>query len=175
MGAVKIAEYLESDLASNRLNDDDAILILHALKRNTNLVTIHLHSNNITSIGVKALLTCAFDSSSLNAISESNHTLAFVHMFYKRGNESLVGCIDSLLRMDRIEKILLALNDKESLLKYLANIPVELMSEVLAPSNNLNCGICPCYTRFSRKQKGKEIISFLLNEIDCIPINSLLL
>jgi len=139
LGAVKIAEYLESDppiehlsLASNRLNDDDAIIISQALKRNTNLVTIHLHSNNITSIGVKALLTCAFDSSSLNAISESNHTLAFVHMFYKRGNESLVGCIDRLLRMDRIEKILLALNDKESLLKYLANIPVELMSEVLA-------------------------------------------
>jgi hypothetical protein len=87
LGAVTIAEYLERNppiqcivLDHNRLNDD-AILISQALKRNTNLVTIHLHSNNITSIGVKALLTCAFDSSSLNAISESNHTLlAFVHI-----------------------------------------------------------------------------------------------
>jgi hypothetical protein len=44
MGAVKIAEHLESnppirriDLDNNRLNDDDAILISQALKRNTNL------------------------------------------------------------------------------------------------------------------------------------------
>ena len=38
-------------------------------------------------------------------------------------------------------KILLALNDKESLLKYLANIPVELMSEVLAfsQSDGIEC------------------------------------
>ena len=80
--AVKIAEYLESDppidridLDHNRLNDDDAILISQALKRNTNLKTICLLMNNITSIGVKVLLNCVFDSSSLNAISESNHTL----------------------------------------------------------------------------------------------------
>jgi hypothetical protein len=45
---------------------------------------------------------------------------------------NLQDCIDRLLRMDRKEKILLALNDKESFLKYLANIPVELMSAVLA-------------------------------------------
>ena len=82
LGAVKIAEYLESDppidridLDHNRLNDDDAILISQALKRNTNLKTICLLMNNITSIGVKVLLNCVFDSSSLNAISESNHTL----------------------------------------------------------------------------------------------------
>ena len=74
LGAVKIAEYLESDppidrigLNNNRLNDDDAILISQALKRNTNLEEILLLTNNLTSIGVKALLTCVFDSSSLNA------------------------------------------------------------------------------------------------------------
>ena len=44
MGAIKIAEYLESNpqieeltLAHNRLNDDDAILISQALKRNKHL------------------------------------------------------------------------------------------------------------------------------------------
>ena len=139
LGAVTIAEYLERNppiqcivLDHNRLNDDDAILISQALKRNTNLLTIHLHSNNITSIGVKALLTCAFDSSTLNAISESNHTLAFVHMFYKRGNESLASCIDTLLQLDRTQKIILALNGKDSLLKYLTNVPVELIPEVFA-------------------------------------------
>ena len=139
LGAVKIAEYLESDppieglcLAYNKLNDDDAILISQAMKRNTNLVTIHLHSNNITSIGVKALLTCAFDSSSLNAISESNHTLVGMYIFSQRVNESLRGCIDRLLELDRTQKIVLALQDKESLLKYLTNVPVELIPEVLA-------------------------------------------
>jgi hypothetical protein len=88
LGAVKIAEHLESDppikelsLTCNRLNDDDAILISHALKRNTNLRELRLSSNNFTSIGVKALLTCLFDSSSLNAISESNHTLTEMIIF----------------------------------------------------------------------------------------------
>jgi len=82
LGAVKIAEYLEGDppivrlsLACNRLNDDDAILISQALKRNTNLKTLSLHTNNLTCIGAKALITCVFDGSSLNAISGSNHML----------------------------------------------------------------------------------------------------
>ena len=63
LGAAKIAEYLEGDppieelfLGHNRLNDYDVILISHALKRNTNLRRIELCSNNLTSIGVKALL-----------------------------------------------------------------------------------------------------------------------
>ena len=137
LGAVKIAEYLEGDppihsidLSHNRLNDDDATLISQALKRNTMLKIIHLHSNKITSIGVKALLTCVLDSSSLNAISESNHTLNQLIIF-SRGSR-LYGCIDRLLELDQFQKIVLALQDKDSLLKYLANIPVELIPEVLA-------------------------------------------
>jgi Ran GTPase-activating protein (RanGAP) involved in mRNA processing and transport len=137
LGAVTIAEYLESDppirhidLAYNWLNDDDVILISRALKRNTNLHSIDMHSNNITSTGVKALLTCAFDSSSLNAISESNHTLKEMNMFIGR-NISLEGCINTLLGLDRKQKIILALQDKDSLLQYLTNVPVELIPEVL--------------------------------------------
>ena len=142
LGAVKIAEYLESDpptlhigLAYNKLNDDDAILILHALKRNTELYGINLVSNKITSIGVKAVLTCVFDSSSLNAISESNHTLGGMDMFLKGNNETsdrLQHCIDRMLELGQTDKILLALRDKDSLLQYLANVPVELIPEVLA-------------------------------------------
>jgi hypothetical protein len=89
LGAVKIAEYLESnppichiDLGRNQLNDDNALQISHALKRNTNLRQIDLYSNNFTSIGVKALLTCVFDGSSLNAISESNHNLEELSIFF---------------------------------------------------------------------------------------------
>jgi hypothetical protein len=142
LGAVKIAEYLEGnppishiDLYDNRLNDDDVILISQALKRNINLKTLRIHSNNFTSIGVRALLTCAFDGLSLNAISESNHTLERIDFFnnvYKPPIEQIVCCIDRLLQLDRIQKILLALQDKDSLLQYIANVPVGLIPEVLA-------------------------------------------
>jgi hypothetical protein len=142
LGAVTIAEYLASNppikylsLENNRLNDDDATLISHALRRNTNLRHLHLQFNNLTSIGVKALLSCVFDGSSLNAISESNHTLGRMIMFLKGNNETndrLQDCIDRLLGLNRMQKILLALRDKDSLLQYLANVPVELIPAVLA-------------------------------------------
>jgi hypothetical protein len=139
LGAVTIAEYLEGDppieqlsLDHNRLNDDDAVLISQALKRNTNLDTLHIHFNNLTSIGVKALLTCVFNASSLNAISESNHTLREMIFFTHSRDGWLQGCIYRLLSMERTQKILLALQDKDSLLQYLANIPVELIPKVLA-------------------------------------------
>jgi hypothetical protein len=142
LGAVTIAEYLEGDppiqrigLDHNRLNDDDAIIISHVLKKNTNLKTICLHTNNLTAIGVKALLTCVFNSSSLNALSESNHTLVrmkFVDDNNNRQFKRLQGHIDRLLDLDRALKIVLALQDKDSLLQYLANVPVELIPEVLA-------------------------------------------
>jgi hypothetical protein len=140
LGAVKIAEYLESDppiehlsLAHNRFNDDDATLISQALKRNTNLRRIGLHTNNFTSIGVKALLTCVFDSSSLNTISKSNHALLEMNIYtYSRDNSWLQDCIDRLLLLDQKEKVMLALQDKDSLLQYLANVPFKLIPEVLA-------------------------------------------
>jgi hypothetical protein len=140
LGAAKIAEYLDSDppihridLEHNRLNDDDAILISQALKKNTSLEIIFLFRNNLTAIGVKALLTCVFDSSSLNSISESNHTLKEMKIFSLATSfPSLQGCIENLLELDRTQKIMLALQDKDSLLQYLANVPVGLIPEVLA-------------------------------------------
>jgi hypothetical protein len=139
LGAVKIAEYLEGDppieeliLGNNRFNDNDAILISQALKRNLNLRHLYLKGNNFTSICVKALLTCVFDGSSLNAISESNHTLGQMDIFSGYQMEDCIGCIERLLALDRTEKIVLALQDKVSLLKYLANVPVDLIPEVLA-------------------------------------------
>jgi hypothetical protein len=142
-GAVKIAEYLEGNphmhsihLDHNHLNDDDAMFISQALKRNTNLKTLSLHTNNYTSIGVKALLTCVFDGSCLNAISESNHTLETMQMLFRDDifhshNFNLAGCIDRLLQLNCAQKIMLALQDKDSLLQYLSNVPLELIPEVL--------------------------------------------
>ena len=149
LGTVTIAEYLESDppigridLDRNQLNDDDVILISQSLKRNTNLMSITLHSNNFTSVGVKALLTRVFDSSSLNAISESNHILVWMELFgdMKSHCSRLVqGCIDNLLRLTRIQKIIFVLDDKDSLLQYLANVPVELIPKVLVFSQQHGC------------------------------------
>jgi hypothetical protein len=140
LGAVIIAEYLEGDppihdinLDDNQLNDDDALLISHALKRNSNLRHLGLLGNNFSSSGVKALLTCAFDASSLNAISESNHTLTSIDIIQNQNQyDKLACCIEMLIRFIRTSKIMIALQDKDSLLQYLANLPVELIPEVLA-------------------------------------------
>jgi hypothetical protein len=81
-GAIKIAEHLKRNtqmyflfLDFNLFNDDDAVLLTHALKMNTNLKWINLESNRFTTVGIKALIKSIYDCSSLNAISESNHTL----------------------------------------------------------------------------------------------------
>jgi hypothetical protein len=155
LGAVKIAQYLESDppikhlmLDCNCLNDNDAKLMSQALKRNTKLKTLTLHTNNFTSIGVKALLNCVFDSSTLNAIAESNHTLYGIYFFDDDNNRPIKGLnywvlgIDRLLGFDQTQKIMLALQDKDSLLQYLANVPVGLMPEVLAFPRHQDVDIC---------------------------------
>ena len=147
LGAVKIAEYLEGNppievlfLYHNHLNDNDAIFISRALKRNTNLKTINMHSNNFSSIGVKALLTCAFDSSSLNAIAKSNHTLTTIEIVQCR---YVNGFIHRLLQLDRTQKIVLALQDNDSLIQYLAHVPVGLIPEVLAFPHGRVADLCP--------------------------------
>jgi hypothetical protein len=157
LGAIKVAEHLASDppieklfLARSRLNDDDAMLISQALKWNTKLKSIYLNLNNFTSIGVKALLTCVNDSSSLNAITESNHTLSRMTIFPFHGSTQTMSMtlgtlINKLLGLDRTQKILFALSDKDFLLDYLANMPVELMPEVLAFSQR-DINQCQCRT-----------------------------
>jgi Ran GTPase-activating protein (RanGAP) involved in mRNA processing and transport len=139
LGAVKIAEYLGDDppieslfLGHNRLNDDDAILISQALKRNTMLMLLQINTNNLTSVGLKALLTCAFDSSSLNAISQSNHSLKNLFILSGQESDNLAGSIDGMLQLGQTGKIMLALQDRDSLLQYLAKVPVGLMPDVLA-------------------------------------------
>jgi hypothetical protein len=60
-----------------------------------------------------------------------------MHIFSDQDNGnsssySFCSCINGLLRTGRTEKIIAALQNKEYLLKYLANVPVELIPEVLA-------------------------------------------
>ena len=62
------------DLSSNRLNDDDAVLIAESLGHNTRLRGLDLDSNNIQERGTNALLRAVKDTSSMNALSDSNHS-----------------------------------------------------------------------------------------------------
>jgi hypothetical protein len=140
LGAIKIAEYIERNttmmclrLYGNLLNDDDAVIISRALQENYKLFSLHIYWNNFTSVGVKALFSSVFDSSSLNAIAESNHVLQMIHVISD----------DYFYRMSKInhnmndgewplaDKLLIAMHDKDSLLEYLANLPVELMPRML--------------------------------------------
>ena len=61
-------------LDRNRLNDDDAVLIAHALGSNTHLTELNVWNNNIQERGMRALYEAVNDISSLNALSDSNHS-----------------------------------------------------------------------------------------------------
>ena len=65
---------MELSLKSNNLNDDDAILISRALKHNTNLKILNLSGNSITEVGNGALRKAVNGPTSLNTVSDSNHT-----------------------------------------------------------------------------------------------------
>jgi hypothetical protein len=136
LGVVKIAEYIERNLptqhlylGNNNLNDEDALVISRALKRNTNLRLLYLEKSNFTSLGAKTLFTSVFDNSSLNNIWQSNHTCNMYVANFGSNIQQHFSPINSCL--DQTDKILLALLDKESLLEYLLDVPVEFMPEVL--------------------------------------------
>ena len=61
-------------LSYNELEDDDAIMIATALRHNTNLKRIDLGSNNFTEHGLSAIRRSIYDLTSLNALSDCNHT-----------------------------------------------------------------------------------------------------
>ncbi|EJK43699.1 hypothetical protein THAOC_37829, partial [Thalassiosira oceanica] len=61
-------------LCGNRLNDDDAVLIAQSLGRNTHLGLLNVRRNNIQERGMRALYEAVNDTSTLNALSDSNHS-----------------------------------------------------------------------------------------------------
>jgi hypothetical protein len=130
LGAIKIAEYIESNtsmmclrLYGNLLNDDDAVIICQALQENYKLYFLQIYWNNFTSVGVKALFSSIFDSSSLNAIADSNHALIIdvIRDDYFHRMSKFNRMNDGEWPMP--DKLLIAMHDKDSLLEYLANLP----------------------------------------------------
>lgn len=80
MGSTHIPDFIEANppvtylnLSNNHLNDIDAALIAASLHSNTKLRYINLAANDIASIGYLALKIAIFNTSSLNAIADSNH------------------------------------------------------------------------------------------------------
>ena len=80
-GETAIPDYIANNtplkslfLSGNKLNDNDAILIAQALKHNTKLEDLHLYRNDFTDIGGEAILKALYDPTSLNSVSECNHT-----------------------------------------------------------------------------------------------------
>ena len=90
---ISIASALEKNISLEKLDlsycdiDDDGIQILtHALKYNTTLRYLNIEGNKITSSGMYALLKCIYDTSSMQSLWESNHTLRafFGFIIYSR-------------------------------------------------------------------------------------------
>jgi len=80
-GGTAIPDYIASNpplemlyLSGNKLNDDDVILIARSLQENSNLLELTLEYNNLTDTGAGALSKAVYDPSSLNSISDCNHT-----------------------------------------------------------------------------------------------------
>ena len=62
------------DLQDNNLNDQDALLIADALKGNNTLQELHLDGNQIGQSGEDALWNSLLDTTTLNAVVNTNHT-----------------------------------------------------------------------------------------------------
>ena len=130
------------DLRDNDLTDDDATLFVNVLKRNTNLHKLWMSNNKLTVVGGSKLLRAVFDWTSLNSVSDSNHTC---HLrLYEEGDDKMlrrfqhpISCINSFCEItghSRKTKIVLALVwTPHSTVKvsYLHGLPVKLIPDAL--------------------------------------------
>ena len=133
LGVKLISECLASNpmlcvlqLKDNLLNDADAATLATSLKSNTNLRILKIAGNNITQEGMKSFHLAVQNLSSLNAISDSNHTCLVID-----GDKEL-----SLLNTrnnpnhNKAEKLINVLGIQTNM-RLLNNIPIELMPRVL--------------------------------------------
>lgn len=135
--------YTSVSLEDNQFSDKDAVLFASALKLNTTLARLDLQKNSITDKGRRILCRAVFDDSSLNTLSDSNHT-CLVNLF--RDSKSL-GCLSSsdivesinnpnvkkfCRRKDKLHtKIFSPTSDGTSNLLHFENVPMQLFPDVL--------------------------------------------
>ena len=130
-------------LDGNQLDDNDAVAIAGALKKNTNLRDLHLTDNNITKAGWVALRKAEFDDTSLNSASDCNHTCCIK---YPSGDDEIQGLDTSemngdtnsgfcfapmYVRQKKIYSVLSSRNRECSNVGHFDDVPVELLPDIL--------------------------------------------
>ena len=85
-GAKSIANILKKNtrieriyLNQNKMKDEGTVQLTHALKTNTNLKSLHVTLNGATEAAENAMVKVALNTSSLNAMVDSNHTCQLYH------------------------------------------------------------------------------------------------
>ena len=111
-GAAALAEVVACNsplehllLRCNSVGDSGAALLASALKSNSTLLELNLGYNGITSVGMNALRMAVYDTSSLDSIATSNHTVSIMFNGYCADFKEL-GCTkEQLLEMDQVLRI----------------------------------------------------------------------
>ena len=143
-GATIVSQFLASNpsmetlnLSNNNFNDRDADIIAQGLSssKNTNLKLLYMSNNPILEVGKRALLKAIFDTTSLNATIDSNHTceLIFDRMHTVHG---MVMLINNFTTQDtnRKRKIVFAIHDAvvgSCDFHSLENVPTGLAPDIL--------------------------------------------
>lgn len=118
-GAGVIAAFIESnpsiehlELDKNRFKDDDTVQLSQSLKKNTNLRSLWLRGNSFSVVGVKTMFKAVFDSSSMTAIYDSNHSCQMMLFSQMEGIQEHVGRLNTeYLEAGRRNKVKLALKN----------------------------------------------------------------
>ena len=143
-GAAIVASFLATNpnmetinLSSNNFNNEDATLISQGLSTNTKLKLLYISNNPlITAVGKQALLKAIFDTTTLNATIDSNHScelifdkMASTHEMYMLINNFTSE--DTNKKRKLVFAINDAINEGGSSTFSLEDVPVQLAPEVL--------------------------------------------
>lgn len=141
-GAAIVARFLSRNprmetlnLSNNNVDEAGADAIARGLKSNDNLKLLYLTGNPITDAGKGALLRSIFDTSTLNAASDSNHAceLLFDRMHAAHGMIMLVNNFTAPAG-NRRRKIIFAAHDTlvgDEDFRSLEGVPAQLGPDVL--------------------------------------------
>jgi len=143
-------------LANNNLNDEDAILIAKALKYNTNIRTLRLQRNGITNVGIDAMKKAFYDPTSLNSVSDSNHTCSL----QLPGVDNILisnGCDDKLVNRRLKLYHLLSARNREGSNVYHLNLELDKEDDslVLVPK------VLECIHRYSHSSELVQPLSIM--------------
>eukprot|EP01082_Thalassiosira_pseudonana_P011831 g10808.t1 g10808 contig4:2606217-2607755(-) len=104
VGLIKSARVGSLDLSDNDVNDGNIFHLARALENNSHLDKLFLSGNRVISAaGRKALQTASWDTKSLNAVADSNHTCR-IEMFGDHGDARLI--FNNLLDIGKTTKFI---------------------------------------------------------------------